>query len=344
MNNLYLIEMDFTGKCETEGCLYKKDTNPLNNKGLYCCRCCQMGKNRHGRVCQKKYILEKLIYCKATGGFNDIMTQLICATEYAIKYKYSIIFTPLFYSASNFADIFDFTVYPCKIYINNEAKELLQKLNEMGFKINTNGSASSFNETYPPELILFRSGMVNGLRSGNNFPIKPVWFFKYIKLTDTFKQLLLHKLEGLPKLYYAIHIRNTDHWTKCKLDQVQRYLLKINDKPVVLATDNKTTLETLCDKFSNIIPTGALDNILSNSYNSLHRTFRKDPDNLQNAILDIIVIANAFEIKTTLNFGGYSGFSELIYDLHCDKNILATLISEEAKGETTRMDISNSPS
>jgi hypothetical protein len=46
--------MDVTGKCETEGCLYKKHSNIANNNGNYCCRSCMKRKNRrHGPFCER---------------------------------------------------------------------------------------------------------------------------------------------------------------------------------------------------------------------------------------------------------------------------------------------------
>ena len=280
---------------------------------------------KHGPSCEKKHMIGKMIYCNPSGGFNDIIVQLVGVTEYAIKYNYSIILIPSFYKASNFADVFDFTNYPCKIYINSEAEALYKKIGEMNFKLNPDRSASAFNnKIYPPELILVRRGMMG---SKNNVPINRIRFFSYIKLKDTFKQLVLEKLAGLPKLYYGIHIRNTDHLSKCTISKVEDYLKSITDSPIVVATDNKDTLNTMCAKFSNIISTGTLDNISSEKYLCLHGSFIDQPDNLKNAILDLLIIANASTVKTTLDFGGYSGFSKLIYDLHCDKNLLAGLIS-----------------
>jgi hypothetical protein len=99
------------------------------------------------------------------------------------------------------------------------------------------------------------------------------------------------------------------------------------DKKILLATDNKDLLDRLCEKFPNIISTGSLDNINGGEYRSLHFTSRNESDNLWNAVADLIIIANATDIKTTFDFGGKSGFSSFICQLNKNKKILEELLS-----------------
>jgi hypothetical protein len=82
--------MDLSQKCKREGCSYKKHS-VLNVSDFYCCRCCKISNKKHGPACEKKLIIEKLIYCDAAAGFNEVLIQLGQATEYAIKFNYSIL-------------------------------------------------------------------------------------------------------------------------------------------------------------------------------------------------------------------------------------------------------------
>jgi hypothetical protein len=321
--------MDISQKCIKKGCLYKKHSQHTNNGGLYCCKTCKSlpdNKETHGRKCEKKYIVEKLIYCNPCNGFNDILVQLMGITTYAVKYNYSIILASELYTSCKYGDIFDFTNYPCKIFIDEAAATLLKDLREAGFNEHTDTSASVFNlsKTYSPELILVRRG-ITGKRIINK-SFKPFQFFEFVKLNPSFKELVLAKLSLLPKIYYGIQIRNTDHFAKCDMNQVEEYIKSLTGKTIVLATDNKETLNTLCKTYTNIISTGSLDSILSEEYYSLHYSFNSDTKILQNAILDLIVIANAIDIRTTLDFGGRSGFSNLIKALFLHKTILAQLL------------------
>ena len=340
--------MDISQKCVRVGCFYQRYVDSKNRIKSYCCISCRIF-NTHAPRCEKKpFVLDKLIYCNASGGFNDIMVQLACVTEYAIKHNYTIIFKSMLYKSCKYADIFDFTNYPCKIYIDDAALTLIRKLRRAGFKEHTDTSASVFDlsKIYSPELILVRRRMGGKANLINNKSFEPLSVFRYLRLNPTFKELVLAKLCLLPKLFYGVQIRNTDHWAKPDSLLIDKYLTTLTDQPIVLATDNKETLNTLCDQYTNIIPTGSLDNIESSKlsqrvcknvsqdtcntpvrYGSLHFTFGGKSDTLQNAILDILVIASAYEVKTTLDFGGNSGFSRLIRDIHNDKNLLSDLLS-----------------
>ena len=326
--------MDLSDKCIREGCLYKKNNDINNNNGLYCCRRCMTSnrassnKNIHGLKCNKKLIAERFIYCNASEGFNDILRQLMCVTAYAIKYRYSIILNSDLYVSCKYGDIFDFKNYPCKIFIDQEAKTLIKDLKEAGFKEHTDTSASVFNlsNIYSPDLILVRRGYGGKSNRPINNSNKTFRFFSYIRLTDIFKRLVLEKLARLPKIYYGIHIRDTDHLAKCNKKTIREYLSSITNEAVVLATDNIDTLNEFCNLYKNIVPTGTLDNILSDTYYSLHYSFSNEPDNLQNAVLDLLIIANATHIKTTFDFGGQSGFSELIRSLYRNKKLLEELL------------------
>lgn len=321
--------MNIEQKCLRKGCLYTYD---ISNNVSYCCTVCMNTTGDdypHGLECEKKLIIEKLIYCSASGGFNDILTQLMSVTDYAVKYNYSIILKSGLYPSCKYSDIFDFSDYPCKIYVDNEGTELIKKVTDAGFKRHSDTSASVFHltKTYKPELILVRAGMKGHNNHIVNKYIKSCNFFYYVKLNKSFKKLVETKLELMPKIYYGLHIRNTDHWAKCNISLIHTYLMSIPNTAIVLATDNKELLNTLCAHYNNIIPTGSLDKILSKKYGSLHFSFINDPDGLKNAILDVIVIASAVDVKTTLDFGGYSGFSKLIDNLHADKNLLAHVLS-----------------
>jgi hypothetical protein len=353
--------MDFTQKCRREGCLYKKHSDITNNNGKYCCNCCTFSKKQHGPLCEKKFIIDKLIYCDASEGFNDILIQLGKVTEYAIKYNYSIVLINRLYGASKYSDLFDFTDYPCKIFIDDDAKTVLEYVRYLGFKEHVENSCHRIflSKQFPHELIIVRRhwitwqdaideqssstyeikkplsesvrcwGMLDPTNKYANKSLGPIYFFTYVKLNAYFKQFIINKLASLPKDYIGIHIRYTDRGEKNKIDftDMEQYILEQSDKPILLATDNNVLLNKMCKKYSNIISTGSLDNIKTKKYSSLHKTFNNETHILWGAIVDLIILANASHLKTTLEYGCKSGYSRLIVGLHKNKHILAALLS-----------------
>jgi hypothetical protein len=302
-------------KCIRDECLFEK------NGGQYCCRNCANDDLCHGDLCTQKYVIDpnKLLYCYARCGFNDILKQLIVATKYAVVNNYSIILTTEFYASSKLGEIFDFSSYPCKVFLDNEARKFF----EVGFYENSDKKMLMFNHKYPPHKVVIKKG------PHHNNKENTLRFFNYIKLAPFYKQALISKIRTLPKNYYGVHIRNTDHKRKINIGLLERYLDSVIDKPVLLITDNKETLNKLCIKYKNIISSGSLDKINLMAYKNLHSLGKKDEDNLKDAITDLFLLANADSIKTTIDFGGDSGYSRLIQALHNHKKLRNKLYGDD---------------
>jgi hypothetical protein len=172
-------------------------------------------------------------------------------------------------------------------------------------------------------------GMLDPTNKYANKSLGPIYFFTYVKLNAYFKQFIINKLVSLPKDYIGIHIRYTDHSTKHRLNMalIEQYIVGKTDKHIALATDNKALLDSMCKKHSNITSTGSLENIKTNEYKSLHASFNNESNIMRDAIVDLIILANASDLKTTSDFGGRSGYSRLIASLHKNKHLLERLLA-----------------
>lgn len=283
------------------------------------------------------------IYLKGRGGLNDNLVQLAACTKYAMKHHRSIIVEFTTYTAADIDTVFDFSKYPVPIYTNfkEKARELknhplepacIDSLQGMpkyatlqsdGFH-DSKGHILRFDldRSYPSDTVLvYASGGGGGGDDAVNI-------LEHVRLRPPVLEAYQKKLteNGIPEEYISIHLRATDR--KLKIDNnIAGMLLKdsnaiinapttgnqhrdslrkirafIKAHPTLatfVAGDNQKLIGKLQDKYPSILASDS-----STSTKPLHASGKTDPDNLRNAIVDLLILAGAKAIMTSQ--GGYS--------------------------------------
>ena len=289
------------------------------------------------------------IYLKCRAGLNDNLCQLAICMEYAIHHRRSIILEMPTYKAANLSNIFDFSKFPVPVYTN--AAEMLKKLSnspvepsymkslkhrieyagrneETGIWHDKQGRLLSFDtsKSYPANKVLIFAGGGGGSSSINaleHMRFKPQIIKEY---NET-----LYKY-NIPEKYVSIHLRATDRKLQVNktvghndsLIMIDEFIKKHYTENVFVAGDNPKLIEKLMKKYPTIIKTEATKSNICDSEHSckaLHKSGKTDPNNLKQALIDLLILAGGTAILTT-----QGGFSRLAKHLQARPHILKRLI------------------
>jgi hypothetical protein len=211
-----------------------------------------------------------------------------------------------------------------------------------------NKEPTSFNlhTVYPREKVLLYSSKGGG-RYMLAFNI-----FKKLRFTPQFIEAYQRVLKSanIPTLYSSIHLRATDRNLKfgsnattmatrknrnnsnnskptntniSALKRIEIYIKDNEPHPVYIASDNKGLIHTLKKKHPSILHTSARSNRDNKrNYWRLHDFGKRDPNNLQNALIDLCILAGGEQFLPTVG-----GFSRLASQLHKHKSDLQAMLS-----------------
>lgn len=288
------------------------------------------------------------IYLKCRAGLNDNLCQLAICMEYAIHHRRSIILEMPTYKAANISKIFDFSKFPVPVYTN--AAEMLQKLSnspvepsymkslkhrieydgrneETGIWHDKQGRPISFDtsKSYPANKVLIFAGGGGGSSSIDaleHMRFKPQIIKEY---NDTLRKY------NIPEKYVSIHLRATDRKLQVNntvghsdsLILIDEFIKKHYKENVFVAGDNPKLIEKLKKKYPTIIKTestkvGSCKS--EHSCRALHKSGKTDPNNLKQALIDLLILAGGNAILTT-----QGGFSRLAKDLQARPHVLKRL-------------------
>jgi hypothetical protein len=269
------------------------------------------------------------IFLRIAAGFCDCICSIQKLIPYALKNNRTIILDFILYSRTNIVDLLDFSKYPVPIICDpSRIKEIeYDHVEPACFKDNiyktaiyirrdtfeVDGMLSFFDtsKVYPDATLLVYYGW-----NGGNVDTS------LLKFTTRFLDKYHGQLSLLPDKFDSIHLRATDHFDQNLTRDLAKIDDFIKDKPAVyFATDNMSLMESLADKYSQIIKSVSYKKT-EETYHSLHHTFGKtDPECLSNALIDMLICASADEFLPSTG-----GFSRLIQKLHEDKDLLNSLI------------------
>lgn len=262
------------------------------------------------------------ILCQAHGGLNDITCQIWHCTVYALKHDKSIILTHWAYFGSDLFEIFDFSNYPVPVFSLDKLRSItydavepsvseeyvkcfLNKtanINEMQKFMSPTTSLNVFDKTktYPETTLLFHDSCGGGLES--------IEFFKHIQFTIYMYRFFRDQAKNFPKLYNALHIRNTDIKT-----DVYPLLETINTTklPLFIGTDDLSLKKYILTTYRSTFATSfeAKKDIVN-----LHYADTKYV--LEWALVDLLMMVfSENTIKSSYDKAGliiHSGFTRLI--------------------------------
>jgi hypothetical protein len=261
------------------------------------------------------------------------------------------------YSATDISTVFDFSHFPVKIYTNY--KEMREKLatkpivpeyygsltvpTKKTYKNRKWSSTSGqpfefdFSKSYSPTVVLVYAAGGGG--AGDD----AVEILSHIRLTPEVKELYREKLKdySVPAEYVSIHLRATDRNLNITnnitgmllkdsnaiikmpssgnthADSLKkiRAFIKAHPIPVFVSGDNPKLIAKLTAKYPSIL---AGNDIHAKS----HTHGAKDPDNLKNAIADLLILAGAKAIMTS-----QGGYSRLAKKLRAHPDVLHAVLS-----------------
>jgi len=299
------------------------------------------------------------IYLVTIGGLNDTLIHLAKCTEYAIKHNRSIILEMQGYSATDLETVFDFSKFPVPVLTNHremqvaledndiepEYYESLSRPVETQVFIDNKWSTESgqplefdFSKAYPATTVLVYAA------GGGGEGDSAVNILKYIRLRPAVKEAYEAIMAKMPEEYLSIHLRATDRKLNI-INNITGLLLKESDAiikapstgnthadslkkidtfiekyplPVFVTGDNPRLIKSLAAKHPSIIHTVPADRELGR----LHMMGTSDPDNLKNAVVDLLVLAGAKAIMTSAG-----GYSRLAKKLLARPDIMRALLS-----------------
>lgn len=301
---------------------------------------------------------ESYIYLVARCGFNDMLSQFDDCTQYAIKHKRSIILELKTYSATDLSTVFDFSNFPVPVYLNY--KEKLDELADRPIEpraygkltnnftynnIHKNPVKFNIKQNYPRETVLIYSHTTKV--PWNKHRYNSIRTLSRMKFTEDFLKLYndFKKKYKIPEIYKAAHLRATDRKLllrgisgiksensnnilrgENRMESIDRFIQYKEEIPTYIATDKMELLKSLIHKHPNVINTNPDEKIHQCSgekCRSLHHLRgRTDPDNLKEALIDLLVLAGANILMIT-----DGGFSQLAKDLRERPDILKKLLS-----------------
>jgi hypothetical protein len=139
------------------------------------------------------------------------------------------------------------------------------------------------------------------------------------------------KILNIPEKYVSIHLRATDIKLQVNktvghndsLIMIDEFIKKHYTENVFVAGDNPKLIEKLKKKYPTIIKTESTKVSSCKSEDSckaLHKSGKTDPNNLKQALIDLLILAGGTAILTT-----QGGFSRLAKDLQKRPDILKRL-------------------
>ena len=240
-----------------------------------------------------------------------------------------IILELLLYSKSDIKGLIDFSLYPVKIFCTADKireiryddvepacfkDDIYKKAVRVSpYRFELDGMIPSFDSTkvYPDSTLLIYYGGHGGHIDTTLLKFRKSFIDKY------------HQQRSLlPGNFDSAHLRATDHYDQNLTRDLANLENFIKDKSAVyLATDNMSLMESLANKYPQIIKSSSYKK-LEAKYKSLHHTFgASDPECLSNALVDILICASADNFLPSVG-----GFSRLMQKLHEDKELLNRLI------------------
>lgn len=203
---------------------------------------------------------------------------------------------------------------------------------------------------YPPNVVLVYAAGGGG---AINVSVELLGNFR---LTKEFREYYEQKKKeyGIPSEYISIHLRSTDRKLQItnnisgmllkdsnsivkrpssgnthadSLEKVDLFIKAHPGIPIFVSADNPKVLDSLTEKYPTILTNkkslNAHENCKSNrSCIKLHTMGKTDPNNLKDAIADLLILAGAKAIMTS-----QGGYSRLAKKLLQHKHILHTLLS-----------------
>jgi len=301
---------------------------------------------------------ESYIYLIARCGFNDMLSQLDDCTQYAIKHKRSIILEFKTYSATDLATVFDFSNFPVPVYLNYKEKldELADKpiepraygklTNNFTYNnISKNPVKFNIKHTYPRDTVLIYSHITKV--RWNKHRYNSIRTLSRMKFTQDFLKMYndFKKKYNIPEIYKAAHLRATDRKLLLRgisgiksensnnilrgenlMESIDRFIQYKEEIPTYIASDKTELLKSLIHKHPNVINTNPDERIQGCNKEkcpSLHHPRgRTDPNNLKDALIDLLILAGAKILMIT-----DGGFSQLAKDLRAQPDILKNLLS-----------------
>lgn len=257
------------------------------------------------------------------------------------------------YDAAELSSIFDFSKFPVPIYTN--FRERLASFPGDAFeprvhpmKIGKRRPAIfNFNKNYPREkVLLYAKG-----GGGDGFPV-----LHYVRFTPEFlSDFHTYRVKlGIPREYISMHLRATDRNIminnnirgirlaesnliiktptvskdpkKASLEKIDRFVKLFEGVPIFAASDNLAILNSLKDKYPQIIMSQSSMNYNRDSAGNnpvvLHKKYgSKDGNVLKEALFDLLLLAGGKAILTSAG-----GFSRLAKKLQVDKALLADML------------------
>jgi len=281
------------------------------------------------------------ILLRSSAGLCDSLFMLEMLTPFAVQHNRTIVWDLLLYSASDIDSLFNFSNYPVPVLcgIKHMKDVIYDKIFPECFEsdpytipshvgcnlFHINGTSAQFDmsKEYVDSNLLIYFGAVGG-----HITLTNLYFSKSV--IDEYYA----KMSTLPEKFDAVHLRATDHYDQ----NIEKNLEEIDvfvksESPVYLSTDNMKLMESLSEKYNNIIKSFSYEKI-ETSYRSLHHNFGNcDPNALKNAILDILICASSDKFLKSVG-----GFSRLINNIHSDKELLRRLLGFYQNQEPTTED------
>lgn len=295
----------------------------------------------HGK---RVHALERFIFCRPRGGFNDNLAQIGRCLIYGLMHQRKLVL-----STVNAGQLRDFATYFCvhpsgrqSILLNDSLRSLTHRQDI--FPANLSGDLETMFPIWNLEARLHIDPVTRVPIRFENKPYPhaillheqcgggPGWStLERLQFTPPVRQAIHARLAHLPRRYTAIHIRDTEYYrTDWKAflnaipgDQLRRF-------PCLLCTDNPATIQQARQyipsvEFLSIYPfPEGLEEGESLHYSPKAQGWDFDVGTLT----DLVAMARAERLFiTTHKAAGVSGFGQLALDLHRRPYLLARLMN-----------------
>jgi hypothetical protein len=264
------------------------------------------------------------IVCLPQGGFIYMIHRIIDAYQYAVDnnrvlivdtrknwfkdslYEYFFIHSPYVYVGDIdflYGSLDKLTMYPSKVGLKTI---VLDQDNPRKYNIDLTND-------YSEQVVIYS-------HIGGGSSVKP--FFSMCSLTPVVYEAYTKARDKLPPNYISVHIRNTDY--KSDLDAfLEKYKEILKDRPVFLASDNKSTIELFKRQF-NIY---TFSDIPENYGRNLHEEYSRSGPEVRkyniDTIVDLLLLASGSELYYSF---ARSAFTQAAIELHEDKELLKRLL------------------
>jgi len=272
-------------------------------------------------------------YLYATGGLADILRELYRTYRYCKKNNFNLIhFETEYYKSSNFFDIFKFNFDIPFAYgekkLNVENLQYFQ--NQYIKKINGNNYCFFCDRCRSNRRVCIKQYLNKKIIPEDVFNCCYETNFgsflalKNLELKEKFKIKLKNyiKKNKLDQDYMSVHIRGTDRsndYRKYGFSNINEYIEKVSIQinqskiPVYVSTDDAYILELLIKKTNKDFLFNE-EIIFQLNKKNLHSEGDKNPKILENAVIDLFVLARGLDIIPSVG-----GFSRLAFQLWGDQ-------------------------